>query len=63
MFERKGKKQLSCRDFGVDCDFVARGDTEEEVLKSASEHGCQVHNKCESSPDIKSKMRSLIRNV
>ncbi len=59
----KEKKQLSCRDFGVDCDFIARGDSEEEVIKKASDHGCRVHNKCESSPEMEKKMRSLIRNV
>ena len=25
-------KKLSCRDVGVDCDFVARGNSEEEIL-------------------------------
>ena len=31
-------KMLRCKDVGVDCDFVARGKTEEEVLKKAAEH-------------------------
>lgn len=32
-------KTISCRDAGVDCDFVARGNTADEVMKTASEHG------------------------
>lgn len=37
-------KVLRCKDIGVDCDFVARGKTEEEVLKKASEHAKKDHN-------------------
>lgn len=31
-------KALACRDIGVDCDFVARGKTMDEVIKKAEEH-------------------------
>jgi len=34
---------LACRDAGVDCDFVARGETEEEVLKIGAKHAKEVH--------------------
>ena len=34
---------LACRDFGVDCDFVARGETEEEVLAEGAKHVKEVH--------------------
>jgi len=34
---------LACRDAEVDCDFVARGETEEEVLQNASKHVKEVH--------------------
>ena len=37
-------KILRCKDIGVDCDFVARGKTEEEVLNKASEHAKKDHN-------------------
>jgi predicted small metal-binding protein len=37
-------KILRCKDIGVDCDFVARGKTEGEVLKKASEHAKKDHN-------------------
>ena len=29
-------KTLSCRDAGCDCDYVAKGETEEDVLRDAS---------------------------
>ena len=28
-------KTLSCRDAGCDCDYVAKGETEEEVIRDA----------------------------
>ena len=34
---------LACRDAGVTCPYVARGETEEEVLKNASKHVKEVH--------------------
>ena len=56
-------KQLSCRDFGADCDFLVRAETEEEVLRVASDHGCRIHGECEISPEKKEKARSLIKSV
>jgi predicted small metal-binding protein len=48
-------KVLRCREVSVDCDFVARGKTEEEVLKKAIEHVKAHHN-------IKKITREHIRN-
>ena len=31
-------KMLRCKDIGVNCGFVAKGKTEEEVIKKAKEH-------------------------
>jgi predicted small metal-binding protein len=31
-------KALRCRDVGMDCDFVAHAETEEEILKKATEY-------------------------
>ena len=59
----KEYKQLSCQDFGGDCHFMVRAETEDEIVKICSEHGCSVHGKCENSPEIESKVRSLIKTV
>ena len=32
-------KIVRCREVGVDCDFEARGATEQEVLEKCAEHG------------------------
>ncbi len=54
-------KYIRCRDAGVDCDFVVRGDTEEELFRKALEHGKAFHGMTEISKDLKEKMRMLIR--
>ena len=36
-------KTIHCRYMGADCDFVARGETMEDVLAVGAEHGKAVH--------------------
>jgi predicted small metal-binding protein len=38
-------KTLSCRDAGCDCDYVAKRETEEDVLRDAAQHGIKEHGK------------------
>ena len=54
-------KFIRCRDAGVDCDYVARGETEEELFHNALEHGRKFHGMKEIPPDLQEKMRKLIR--
>lgn len=60
---QKEYKQLSCRDAGVDCDFLVRAETEEEVMQVAADHGARVHGMKEITPELKSKIKSLIKTV
>ena len=55
-------KVLTCRDVGVDCDFVARGATEDEVMQKAAEHAAKDHGFAEIPPDLASKARAAIRD-
>jgi len=57
------EKRLSCRDVGADCDFVACGTTEEEVMGKVAEHARLHHNMSEISKELQDKTRSSIRNV
>jgi predicted small metal-binding protein len=34
---------LGCRDVGVDCDYVAKGETEEELWRDGTEHAVRDH--------------------
>ncbi len=54
--------QVSCRDVGVDCDYVAHGRTEEELFKNAAEHGKSAHNMEQIPPEIMEKVRSAIHH-
>lgn len=54
-------KTLSCRDAGVDCDFVARGETEEEIFRQCAKHGKEAHGMTEIPAELVEKMRGLIR--
>ena len=56
-------RQLSCRDAGVDCDFLVRAETENEVLSLAGEHACRVHNLCQVTPEMKDKMLSSTASI
>jgi predicted small metal-binding protein len=34
---------LVCRESGLDCDFIIRGDTKEEFLKNGADHAIEQH--------------------
>ncbi len=54
-------KELYCRDLGLDCDFLACGKTEEEVLRKATEHAQAIHSIEGFSQEMYDKARAVIR--
>jgi len=46
----------------VDCDFVARGETEQDVLEQCAEHGRKEHGMNELSADLAEKVRGAMRD-
>ena len=54
-------KIVRCRDIGVDCDFEARGATEQEVLDQSAEHGRSAHGIQELTPDLLMLVLGAIR--
>jgi predicted small metal-binding protein len=56
-------RRISCRDIGVDCDFVATGNTDEEILKACAEHGKQAHNMDKLPPELAQKVKAGIREM
>lgn len=56
-------KQLRCRDVGLNCDFEARGTTEEEVLQKAVLHARTAHHITDAPSELASKVRAALRNV
>jgi predicted small metal-binding protein len=56
-------KSISCRSVGVDCDFEARGETTEEVMRKCTEHARKEHGMTEISAELAEKVRASIRDV
>ncbi|MBA3789592.1 DUF1059 domain-containing protein [Patescibacteria group bacterium] len=55
-------KQMSCRDVGPDCDFVARGETEDEIMGQVAEHARTAHGFEEVPAELAQKARAAIRD-
>ena len=55
-------KTVSCRDVGADCDFVARGNSEEEIMSQVAEHARTEHNMDEIPAEIREQVRAAIRD-
>jgi len=55
-------KVLRCADVVGSCDFVARGDSDEDILRQASEHARSVHNLNEITPELAEKVKAAIRD-
>ena len=54
-------KVLRCSDTGAQCNWVGRAQTEEELLKMASEHAAAAHGIKEIPKDLLAKAKTLIR--
>ncbi len=55
-------KVLRCSDIGMDCDFVARAETEEEILQQAAEHAAATHGMEEIPANVLAKVRAVIHD-
>jgi predicted small metal-binding protein len=56
---------VSCREVGMDCDYVCKGETKEEIMKNAAEeHAMKDHEyKADDlmTPELREKIRSHIK--
>jgi len=55
-------KIVSCRDLAVDCDFVVRGETEQDILQQCTEHARKDHGMTEIPAELADKVLGAIRN-
>ena len=55
-------KTLSCKDVGVDCDFVIHGKDEADVLRQAAAHAKGCHTGIQLTPQVQAKIRSAIKD-
>ena len=59
-------RMLSCRDAGMDCDFVARGETDDEVMETGAAHGKRYHGMTDemlNDPNLQQRMRGMIHDA
>lgn len=61
-------KTLSCKDLGDTCEFVAKGETEDEVVQKMKEHAMEHHKekvddmlKTMSEKEMEDMLRGKIR--
>jgi predicted small metal-binding protein len=55
-------KVMHCADVVGNCDFVAKGDSEQEILQQAAEHARSAHNMNEITPEVAEKVTAAIRD-
>ena len=55
-------KELRCGDVVPGCDFVARGDSEQEILQQAAVHASEARGVSEITPELAEKVRGAIRD-
>lgn len=55
-------KVVKCRDVGMDCDFVARGETDREVLKKCADHARTEHGMDSIPTEVAAKVKAAIRD-
>ncbi len=55
-------RRMNCRDVGPDCDYVARGETDEDVMGQVAEHARAAHGMDEVQPELSEKAKSAIRD-
>lgn len=54
---------LACRDLGMNCGFVAKGKSDEKVMKKAAKHLKKKHKMLEVPADLQQRARTMIRKV
>jgi len=55
---------FACRDVGTDCPYVARGETEEELMADIVKHGKEVHGYTDeqlNDPEMVKKIKAAIK--
>ncbi|HAR42546.1 MAG TPA: hypothetical protein DCS07_07935 [Bdellovibrionales bacterium] len=57
-------KYVTCRNLGKECDFVAEGSSESDVVNSLVDHGIKAHGMKEEdfTPEFRQQVESKIRD-
>ena len=53
-------KTFKCSDIGMNCPFVAKAPTEDEIMIKIKKHAKEVHNMKSMSPEVMDKIKNAI---
>jgi len=55
-------KRLACRDIGLDCDYIIKAESEEEIMRNAVQHAWEIHaiKPEEMTSEMKAKIKDNI---
>ncbi len=53
-------KVMKCRAVGLDCDFVARGENDEQIMAQVAEHAKKDHGMQTMPNDVAQKVKASI---
>ncbi len=56
-------KVMECRSVGLDCDFVAHGKNEDEVMTKVAEHARKDHGMQTIPEEVAAKVKAAIHEV
>ncbi len=56
-------KEMRCADVGMDCDFVARAETTDELMEQVAAHAAEAHDIAEVSEELAAQVQSVIRDT
>jgi predicted small metal-binding protein len=55
-------KVLKCREVGMDCDFEARGENEQQIMQQVVKHAQEKHGIKDVTPELATKVKSVIHD-
>ena len=56
--------KLACRDVGVDCSYVARGETMDQLMAAGGKHAKEVHGYTDEqlkNPQLIAKIKAAVK--
>lgn len=56
-------KRYACRDIGMNCDFVAQADDEQQLMQKIAEHARTAHNIQAMDPETEAKVKAAIKDA
>ena len=56
-------KVLKCREVGMDCDFEAHGENDEQIMSQAAEHARKDHGMETIPPEVAVKVKAAIHDA